>query len=76
MRSRDYVGSALTLWRANEPRVAGRWEVRTWCLECGEIHEMEVVLPDPGVQEDTMLHQPWCSVDMRNIRRAMRRVRE
>ena len=48
----------------------------TRCSECGATHRARVSL-HPGELRDvgTMLHQPWCSVDMRNIRRNVMVVR-
>ena len=69
MRFTDYVGRALTLWGSDSPFI-GQQEVQTWCIECGATHRRKT--PRPGeLEQDTMFHQPWCSVDMRNIRRTV-----
>jgi hypothetical protein len=75
MRFRDYVGNAVTLWWGSARRAVGTRIVKAWCVECGATHE-SVISMQPGQVRDcgTMLHQPWCSVDMRNIRRVFTRV--
>ena len=65
-----------TMFDGLKNRLASFWgipfevmEVNTWCAECGARHSMEARRAQHG--EDTMLHQEWCSVDMRSIRRSM-----
>ncbi len=49
--------------------------VTAWCTECGAAVCVKVHLSG-GIDEHTMLHKPWCSVDMRNVRRTVRVVQQ
>ena len=46
-------------------------------LSRGTIYTACVEVPIHGeMREGTMIHQPWCSVDMRNVRRTVRVVQK
>ena len=76
MRFTDYVGSTLTMWKSIGQQMAAWVKVTTWCNECGATHEVEGDFPGGECREvGTMFHKPWCSVDMRNIRRNFTVVR-
>lgn len=70
MKAGDYVGTALTFWK----QVGGnlwnhRMTVTTWCVECGAT--CKATIRQGRRAEQTMLHEHWCSVDMRNIRQTV-----
>jgi hypothetical protein len=72
VRFLNYVGKALTLWTALSERTPSAITVTTLCVECGATHRMEVPLLPGQIQDgSTMMHEAWCSVDMRNIRRSI-----
>ena len=61
---------AITAMRFCKPigRFFGAFlKVVTRCTECGATHRTSLRV---GTRRDagTMLHQPWCSMDLRNIR--------
>jgi hypothetical protein len=76
MRFTDYVGAAVTLWKSFGDRMQRRLRITTWCNEFGATHSF-IGQFRAGQCHDagTMLHEPWCSVDMRNIRRNVTVVR-
>jgi hypothetical protein len=77
MKSTDYVDSAITFWK-QVGRKLPKWVTVTMrCIECGATHRFEWQQQRPGGVEhaETMLHEPWCSVDMRNIRQTITAVR-
>ena len=72
MSSCNSISEMLTLL---SERFAGRSVIRMWfwCAECGVTQEKAV--PSGAVATATMLHKPWCSVDLRNIRHTVRGMR-
>lgn len=74
MRSIDYVGDALTLWRGIRLRMTARLTVTAWCNECGATHHVQSGLADV-YESGTMMRQPWCSLDIKNITHSVQRVR-
>jgi hypothetical protein len=54
----------MTLFKEN---VRPSQVIVSWCLECGSTHEFKVETSGQ-LNEVTMLHQEWCSMDLRNIR--------
>lgn len=73
MKSTKFGSTLLSLFKSSGPRTNGL-RVMTRCKECGVRHE--AVVSGGGVSDiGTMLHQPWCSVDVRNIERTIGGVR-
>ena len=74
MKFLDYVGRAISVFTPIGKWVAGKLRVTTTCVDCGAIHIMVVQVPCK-LRVDKMMHQSWCSLDMRNIRRTFTVVR-
>lgn len=57
-------------------RMLRRGEViQSWCVECSTAHRTTVKRRGGVIDAGTMLHKPWCSVDMRNIRHSVGEMR-
>jgi hypothetical protein len=74
MRSIDCVGDALTLWRGIRRRMTARLTVTARCNECGATRLVQSGLGDV-YESGTMMHQPWCSLEIDAITHSVQRVR-
>ena len=72
MSSCSWISEMFTLLRE---RFAGGSVIRMgfWCAESGVTQEK--AMPSGAVATAAMLHKPWCSVDLRNIRHTVRGMR-